>query len=137
MNKFEFIPEDDGNEIDFMPDWEDESTIPGENFDEDNCPYMNLIAALVLQDKPFGIMWTADKMMEFLKARGYKLIDRKDSSGDNYTVAVKPSDSSIPDDGHSNIKEVFDSEMQDIIMKYVLRIAIDNDKFYKEYNAES
>ena len=124
--KFEFIPEDDGNDIDFMPDWEDSST-QEENFEEDNCPYMNLIATLVLQDKPFGIMWTADKMIEFLKARGYKLIERKDSSGNNYTVAVKPSDSSIPDDEHSNIKEVFDSEMQDIIMKYVLRIAKEND----------
>ena len=82
---------------------------------------------MVLQDKPLGIMWTKDKIVEFLKARGYKILDRKDSNGNDYVVAVKPDSSSIPDDGCSNIKEMFDAEIQDIFMKWILRIAKEND----------
>ncbi len=121
---FEFIPEDNGDDINFMPDWGDDQR---EISEDDNCPYLDLIAALALQDKPFGIMWPKDKMIEFLKVRGYKLLDRKDKDGDTYEVAVHPKNSSIPDNGRSNIKEAFDSEMQDIIMKFILRIAKDND----------
>lgn len=124
MNKdYNFIPDDDEDmDIEFLPDWDDPDQHPEEDGDiEEDCPYLGILTALTLQDKPLGIMWTADKMMEFLKARGYKLLERKGTGGNEYIVAVKPSDSSIPD--HSNIKEVFDNEIQDILMKWVLKIA--------------
>lgn len=121
MNKnYDFIPDDDDMDVEFLPDWGDDSDQhPDEN--EEDCPYVNIFTALALQDKPLGIMWTVDKMVEFLKARGYKLLERKGTDGNEYMIAVKPSDSSIPD--HSNIKEVFDNEIQDILMKWVLKIA--------------
>jgi hypothetical protein len=121
--KFDFIPEDeDTGDIGFVPDFEDDS-------EEEDCPYLDILASIAFQDKPFGILWSKDKVNEFLKARGYKLIDRKNKdTGDEYTIAVKPDSSSIPDDGHGNTKEVFDSEMQDIIMRWILRIAKENDE---------
>ena len=120
--EYNFFPEDEeaGNDnFGFDPEFNDT--------EDDNCPYLDLIAAMVLQDKPLGIMWTKDKILEFLKARGYKILDRKDSDGSEYTIAVKPDSSSIPSEGHSNIKEVFDAEIQDIFMKWILRIAKEND----------
>ena len=126
MRNYNFISDDSNSDEevfgDFVPDWEDDQE-NNEPQDDDNCPYLDLITTLLLQDKPLGIMWTLDKMLLFLKARGYKLLERKDSSGNEYMVAVNPSDSSIPDTGRSNIKEVFDSEMQEILLKWVLKIA--------------
>ena len=115
---FNFVPEDEDYNADFYPDSEEES-----------CSYLDILASIAFQDKPFGILWSKDKVNEFLKARGYKLIDRKNKdTGEDYTIAVKPDSSSIPDDGHGNTKEVFDSEMQDIIMRWILRIAKENDE---------
>lgn len=126
MRNYNFISDDSNSDEevfgDFVQDWGDDQE-NNEPQDDDNCPYLDLITTLLLQDKPFGIMWTIDKMLLFLKARGYKLLERKDSSGNEYMVAVNPSDSSIPDTGRSNIKEVFDSEMQEILLKWVLKIA--------------
>ena len=126
MKNYNFISDDSNSDEevfgDFVPDWGDDQE-NNEPQDDDNCPYLDLITTLLLQDKPLGIMWTLDKMLLFLKARGYKLLERKDSSGNEYVIAVNPSDSSIPDTGRSNIKEVFDSEMQEILLKWVLKIA--------------
>lgn len=126
MKNYNFISDDSNSDEevfgDFVPDWGDGQE-NNEPQDDDNCPYLDLITTLLLQDKPLGIIWTLDKMLLFLKARGYKLLERKDSSGNEYMVAVNPSDSSIPDTGRSNIKEVFDSEMQEILLKWVLKIA--------------
>ena len=120
--EYNFIPEDD------EPEMRDYEFSPSDMMDDDECPYSDIMMALMFQDKPFGIMWPKDKILEFLKARGYKLLDRKNKdTGEEYTIAVKSSSSNIPDEGHGNIKEVFDSEMEDIIMKWVLRIAAEND----------
>jgi len=119
-DNFNFVPEDEDYNVDFYPDLE-----------EEDCPYMSLMASIALNDKPFGILWPKDKIQEFLKARGYKILSRKNKdTNEEYEIAVKSNSDSIPDDGHSNIKETFDSEMQDIILKWVLRIAKedDNDK---------
>ena len=122
---YNFIPDDDEDmDIEFLPDWvDDPDQSPEDGDSEEDCPYLGILTALTLQDKPLGIMWTVDKMMEFLKARGYKLLERKGTDGNEYFIALKPSDSSIPDSGHSNIKEVFDNEVQDILMKWILKIA--------------
>lgn len=115
--EFNFIPEEgESPEIDFMPDFP--------NDESEECPYGDLMMALMFQSRPFGFMWTKDKIVEFLKARGYKILSRKNrDTGEEYDIAVKTESSSIPDSGESNIKEVFDSEMQDILIKWVLKIA--------------
>lgn len=124
MKDYNFISDDDDNmDVDFLPDWVDDPNQRPEDGNDDWCPYLDIITSLALQDRPLGILWSTDKMIEFLKARGYKLLDRKDSDGNEYRIAVKPSDSSIPDNGVSNIKEVFDHEIQDVFMKWILKIA--------------
>lgn len=117
---FNFISEDDNSEdVEFIPDFDE---------NDDDCPYLSIIASIALNDKPFGILWPTDKMKEFLKSRGYRILNRKNKdTNEDYELAIKPNSNSIPDDGHSNMKEAFDSEMQDIILKWVLRIAKEND----------
>lgn len=110
--EFNFEPEEENDDIDFFPN------------DDENCPYMDILAAMILTNKPFGIMWTNEKMVEFLKARRYRIVSKKEANGgEEYLVAAKVSDSSIPDVDHSNIKEVFDFEVMDIISKWLLKIA--------------
>ena len=67
-DNFNFVPEDEDYDIDFYPDSE-----------EEDCPYMSLMASIALNDKPFGILWPKDKIQEFLKARGYKILSRKNN----------------------------------------------------------
>ena len=125
---YNFIQDDDNSEeeFEFYPDFDmGDGDV---NNEEEDCPYLGIITALALQDKPFGFLWPKDKMTEFLKARGYKILDRKNKdTNEEYSIAVSSNSSSIPDEGRSNIKEAFDSEMQDIILKWVLRIAKEND----------
>lgn len=130
--EFNFIPEDDtGNDTEFMPDYF------GDDDGGEDCPYLDILASIAMNDKPFGFLWPKDKIVMFLKARGYKILVRKDKdTGEEYEVAVKSDSDSIPNDGHGNMKETFDSEMQDIILKWVLRIAKENEMSDKNDNAE-
>lgn len=122
--EFNFVPDPEDDEIgdaEFVSDYFDDDS------DED-CPYLNILASIAMNDKPFGFLWPKDKVKEFLKERGYKILSRKNKdTGEGYEVAVKSDSGSIPNDGHENIKETFDSEIQDIILKWVLRIAKEND----------
>ena len=122
--EFNFVPDPEDDEIgdaEFVSDYFDDDS--GED-----CPYLNILASIAMNDKPFGFLWPKEKVREFLKARGYKILVRKDKdTGEEYEVAVKSNSDSIPNDGHGNMKETFDSEMQDIILKWVLRIASEND----------
>lgn len=123
MNRdYNFVPDSEDDELD------DEFMFsPPE--DDDECPYGNMLMALAFQDKPFGILWSKDKVFEFLKARGYKLLDRKNKeTGEEYTIAVKSGSPNIPDSGYGNTKETFNNEIQDIIMKWILRIAKENEE---------
>lgn len=122
--EFNFVPDPEDDEIgdaEFVSDYFDDDS--GED-----CPYLNILASIAMNDKPFGFLWPKDKVKEFLKERGYKILSRKNKdTGEEYEVAVKSDSGSIPNDGHENIKETFDSEIQDIILKWVLRIAKEND----------
>lgn len=90
---------------------------------EDICSMSGFIFNLMKMPKPLGFFAPQEKMEEFLKARGYKMIKRySDSKEEEYTVAIKPGTSYIPEDNFSNVREVFDGEVQDILLKWLLRI---------------
>ena len=122
--EFNFVPDpedDDYGDAEFVSDYFD-------NDSGEDCPYLDILASIAMNDKPFGFLWPKEKVREFLKARGYKILVRKDKdTGEDYEVAVKSDSGSIPNDGHGNMKEIFDSEIQDIILKWVLRIARENE----------
>ena len=87
------------------------------NNEEENCPLADIAFTMGMMSKPFGMLWPETKMIDFLTNRGYLVVSRfnKDTLCD-YKVAVQPGDAKIPDTGSSNIKDVFESEVQDIIL---------------------
>lgn len=102
----------------------DSSDLPN---DED-LPLAIPILGALMTPKPFGIMWTKEQVIRFLKSRGYMIIERSDHDKKTYPVAVKKGSQVIPD-GESNIGDVFVEEVQEILMNWLLRIANDdNDK---------
>lgn len=123
--EFNFVPDPEDND-----DYDGDAEFVSDYFDSDgeNCPYLDILASIAMNDKPFGFLWPKEKVREFLKARRYKILVRKDKdTGEEYEVAVKSDSGSIPNDRRGNMKETFDSEMQDIILKWVLRIARENE----------
>lgn len=97
--------------------------------DEDNGnSLIDTLLALTVMPKPFGVTWSLDQMRGFLKARGYRVLERFDEETENeYYVAVKKNESRIPDDGKGNIVDVFANEVQNILLKWLLKIGKEND----------
>lgn len=107
------------NNNDMNPDDENIDVL---SVDEEGCPMTDLFISLLMMDKPLGMLWDSDKMEKFLQARGYKIISRYSSVLDkNYKVAVKADQSYIPETEVDNIREVFCSELQDIILELLLK----------------
>lgn len=77
----------------------------------------------LLMPKPFGMVWEDDLITGFLVKRGYKILRVPGENGEvgEITVAVKEDDSTIPEE--SNIIPVFERELQDLILKALLKIA--------------
>lgn len=91
-----------------------------DDFEDEGCPLAEMAISLGMLDKPFGMMWPEDKMERFLKNRGYMIIERfSDMTGGTYDVAVKADSTYIPEDERSNVREVFISEVQDIILGWL------------------
>lgn len=82
-----------------------------------SCPVFDI---LMSSSKPFGMIWEDDKMMDFLKKRGYSILKRTDDNGDTYEVAIKNGEKTIPD--YDNICETFEDEVQDILINWLLKI---------------
>lgn len=90
--------------------------------EEKDCPYAETLLRLMLTPHPFGMPWKTDQMVGFLRKRGYKVIERFDEeSSDYYYVAVKPHEPTMPTTG--NLIEVFVGECQEIILKWLIKIA--------------
>lgn len=106
-----------GNEdpgIDFEPD---------DDFGIEHCSMSELIFNFMKMPKPLGFFMPQEKMEEFLKVRGYKIIKRySDSHEEEYSVAIKPGSSYIPENDYSNVREVFDEQVQEILLKWLLKI---------------
>jgi len=93
-----------------------------DDFDEEDCPYSHMFLSLLTMPKPLGYMWTLETIEEFLKKRGYKIIEHKNSEGEEIKIAIKPTDSRIPDLDSSNLRDVFYEDVQKIIFNWLLKI---------------
>lgn len=97
--------------------------------DEDRFPISGLLLNLLNMPKPFGYMMPQDKMEWFLKEKGYRIIKKKfENSDEEYSVAIDPNSPVVPEENYSNIREVFDNEVQDIILGWLLKISKENGK---------
>lgn len=75
------------------------------------------LLTLTMMPKPFGMTWKRDKMIEFLKSRGYSIVKRFDLDTDEeFEVAVKSGTDFVPDT--RNIVETFAEEMQNFIIEW-------------------
>lgn len=117
-NDFPLYDGEEGN-IDFD---EQEDDFDFEPEDLPDCPLTDLVISNMMMSKPFGMHWDYDKMKEFLVKLGYKIITRYSNRREvEYEVAIKPNSSFIPEDDFSNIKEMFDLEVQDIMIGWLLK----------------
>ena len=83
----------------------------------------NAMLTLGLMPKPFGMTWRIDQMSEFLKKRGYTVLNRFDKkTGNDYVVVVDPKDEYIPEEGVSNIVDVFATEVQKILLNWLINL---------------
>ena len=94
--------------------------------EDEDCPYSHIFLSLLTMPKPLGFVWNLEDIEEFLKKRGYKIIERKNSDGEDIKIAVKPSDSCIPGDETSNLREVFYQDVKKIILSWLLKIGSEN-----------
>lgn len=75
------------------------------------------LLTLTMMPKPFGMTWKREKMIEFLKSRGYSIVKRFDlDTDDEFEVAVKSGSEYVPDT--RNIVEAFSEEMQNFIIEW-------------------
>ena len=75
------------------------------------------LLTLTMMPKPFGMTWKREKMIEFLKSRGYSIVKRFDLDTDEeFEVAVKSGTDFVPDT--RNIVETFAEEMQSFIIEW-------------------
>lgn len=75
------------------------------------------LLTLTMMQKPFGMTWKREKMIEFLKSRGYSIVKRFDLDTDeDFEVAVKSGSEYVPDT--RNIVEAFSEEMQNFIIEW-------------------
>lgn len=75
------------------------------------------LLTLTMMPKPFGMTWKREKMIEFLKSRGYSIVKRFDLDTDeDFEVAVKSGSEFVPDT--RNIVETFAEEMQNFIIEW-------------------
>lgn len=83
---------------------------------DDDYKWKTLLT-LTMMPKPFGMTWKRDKMIEFLKSRGYSIVKRFDLDTDEeFEVAVKSGTDFVPDT--RNIVETFAEEMQNFIIEW-------------------
>jgi hypothetical protein len=89
----------------------------GDLEDESDDYKWKTLLTLTMMPKPFGMTWKRDKMIEFLKSRGYSIVKRFDLDTDEeFEVAVKSGTDFVPDT--RNIVETFAEEMQSFIIEW-------------------
>lgn len=113
------VPPDDPDDSEGYDDYDD---IPNEA-----CWMFDTISALMAMDKPFGIIFDVPKIEKFLKARGYNIFDKYFSHiDDSIKIAIKGDDPDIvpdtPEGTKKHIRAVFAEEVQDILLKWLLKI---------------
>lgn len=89
--------------------------------EDEECPLPKMVMGFLSLPRPLGILWPIEKIKKFLKARGYLLLERIDPETEELiTVACKSNDEIIPETG--NLVEIFTSEVEDILMDWLLKI---------------
>jgi len=98
--------------------------------DEDSCPFVNDLMGFIefkASTSFLGLPWRReDVIKKFLKARGYKILERVDDNHDKYFVAVKPDTSAIPD--YNNLRSTFLEEVEDLVVDMMIKFSKDNGK---------
>lgn len=94
-------------------------------FDNDeDCPVMMpmlSMMAMAMAPKPLGMAWDDEPIEEFLKYKGYRIVELKNSDGEDICVAVKKDADSIPDEETTNVISVFSHEMQKSIINFLIK----------------
>ncbi len=86
---------------------------------EEDCPMIDTILSAIFVSRPLGLIWDEDIIVDFLKAKGYKILERVDEDGETYLVPVKSESKYIPDSRNS-LRKVFDREIQVALIKWLL-----------------
>lgn len=101
---------------------EDDLINQNDEFDDTpSCEFFDNFVSVAMISKPFGFIWDEGRIIKFLKARGYKIINN--DSEFSVPLAVKPETSELPDFKDGNIRVVFDEEVKDIILNWLLKNA--------------
>ena len=88
---------------------------------EDVCEFARNTINAVAIDKPFGMLWSYDIMIDFLKKRGYKILIRDIPEDNCQTIIATKEDEKLPEDlNYSNIKTKFSIELQKTIIEKLL-----------------
>lgn len=90
---------------------------------EESCP-MSSLFKVMMQTRPFGIEWEKDKVVEFLKQNGYEIHQKKSKiDGSEFTLAYKDGVTKPIDEINiTNLSKEFSRTIQDILLKWLLRI---------------
>ena len=91
--------------------------------DEESCP-MSSLFKVMMQTRPFGIEWEKDKVVDFLKQNGYEIHQKKSKiDGSEFTLAYKAGVTKPIDEINiTNLSKEFSRTIQDILLKWLLRI---------------
>lgn len=107
---------------------DDEYDDDDEEFDDipEACYMFDAISTMISIDKPFGMLFDVDKIEKFLVSRGYKIADKFFSHiNGSIRIATKDDPSSVedsPEGAKNHVRAVFSNEVQDIILKWLLKI---------------
>jgi hypothetical protein len=130
LNPFESTSTDDIFEDDDEEDYFEDGLenifdeLLGDNIeDEENCP-MGSLFKVMMQAKPFGIEWEKDKVVDFLKQNGYEIHQKTSKiDGSEFTLAYKAGVTKPIDEINiTNLSKEFSRTIQDILLKWLLRI---------------
>ena len=88
--------------------------------DDDSCPMIETVLSAIFISRPLGFIWDEDIIIDFLKAKGYKIIERVDEDGESYVVPVKPDSKYIPE-AKNMLRKVFDREIQKTLLTWLLK----------------
>ena len=89
---------------------------------EEGCDVYEAVMSAIFLSRPLGILWDEDLIEEFLKTKGYKIIERTDENGEVYTVPVKNGSKIIPDQKNS-LRRVFDREIQKTLINWLSKLS--------------
>jgi hypothetical protein len=118
--------EDNYNDGNYVDDYDEYI----ESNDDDSCPFVDELIDFIdfkVSTSFLGLPWKReDIIIKFLKERGYKIIERVNKDKQKYNIAVKPSDSELPE--FSNIRSTFLEEAENLIIDMMIKFSKNNGK---------